>query len=385
MTLISESSALADFCARQAEAEFITVDTEFIRERTYYPQLCLVQVGGPEEVAAVDTLAPEIDLAPLEALLLDPKILKVFHSARQDMEIFYHLMGRLPAPIFDSQVAAMVCGFGESVAYDTLARKMVGAKLDKASRFADWAHRPLTDRQLSYALADVDHLRPIYSKLKASLSKNGREDWLADEMAILTDTKTYDADPQTVWKRLKTRSSDSRYLAILRALAAWREEEAKRRDVPRGRILRDEQLFDIAAHAPATPEALARSRGLNRDMANGRLGKAILSAVEEGQAVPKADCPKPPERYEAPKGIGPMVDLLRVLLKMKSEEHEVAQRLVAGTTDLEMIAAEREPDIPALKGWRLEIFGKDALDLKQGRLALGINGRQVDLVRVEEP
>ena len=383
MTLISESSALADFCARQADSEFITVDTEFIRERTYWPQLCLVQVGGPEELAAVDALAPDLDLAPLKALLLDPGALKVFHSARQDLEIFYHLWGALPAPIFDTQVAAMVCGFGESVAYDTLARKLVGAKLDKASRFADWAHRPLTARQLRYALSDVDHLRPIYRQLAKHLAKNRRGEWLSEEMALLTDPGTYDTDPWNAWRRLKTRSSNPRYLAVLRSLAAWRETEAQRRDVPRGRVLRDEQLFDIAAHIPETPEALARSRGLNREMATGRFGRAILAAVQEGKAVPDEDCPQAPERFEPPKGIGPMIDLLRVLLKMRCEQEDVAQRLVASTSDLELIAAGPSPDVPALKGWRYEIFGKDALALKEGRLALGIEGRKVRAVPVE--
>jgi len=246
MTLISDSAELAQFCSGQAKAEFITVDTEFLRDKTYWPQLCLVQLAGPDDVAAVDTLAPDLDLAPLIDLLRNPEILKVFHSARQDMEIFYHLMGCLPAPIFDSQVAAMVCGFGDSVSYEILARKLADARLDKASRFADWSRRPLTERQLDYALADVIHLRPIYGKLQKMLDKNGRAGWLNEEMAVLTSPETYDLAPDLAWRRLKTRSTDRRYLAVLRLLAAWREREAQRRDVPRGRVLRDEQLYDIA-------------------------------------------------------------------------------------------------------------------------------------------
>ena len=249
MTLIADSAALAAFCTRQAKADFITVDTEFLRDTTYWPKLCLVQIGGPDEVAAIDTLAPDLDIAPMIDLLCDPAVLKVFHSARQDMEIFYHLMGRLPAPIFDTQVAAMVCGFGDSVGYQTLARRLAGATIDKASRFADWSHRPLTKRQLDYALADVVHLRPVYRKLDKKLGRNGRAAWLKEEMAVLTDPATYALEPDTAWQRLKTRSNDRRYLSVLRALAAWRELEAQRRDVPRGRVMRDEQLFDIAIRA----------------------------------------------------------------------------------------------------------------------------------------
>jgi ribonuclease D len=385
MTLICDSAELAAFCARQAEAEFITVDTEFLRDTTYWPKLCLVQIGGPKEVAAIDTLVPDLDLAPMTELLGNAEVLKVFHSARQDMEIFYHLMGRLPAPIFDSQVAAMVCGFGDSVGYETLARKLAGASVDKASRFADWSRRPLTRRQLDYALADVVHLRPIYRKLKKRLGRNGRAEWLKEEMDVLTTPSTYALEPETAWQRLKTRSNDRRYLAVLRALAAWREAEAQRRDVPRGRVLRDEQLFDIAAHTPANIEQLSRTRGLGRDLARGRIGQAILEAVEAGLAVPEEERPAPPPRTQVPKGLGPVIDLLKVLLKMRCEEHHVAQRLVASTADLERIAAEDEAPVPALKGWRRKVFGADALALKQGRLALGSDGRTVAVVPVEPP
>ena len=383
MTLITDQRELDGFCARLSTEPYITVDTEFMRERTYWPILCLVQLGGEKEAAAVDALADTIDLKPVYELMASPKILKVFHSARQDMEIFYHLMGRLPAPIFDTQVAAMVCGFGDSVGYQTLARRLAGATIDKASRFADWSHRPLTKRQLDYALADVVHLRPVYRKLEKKLGRNGRAAWLKEEMAVLTDPATYALEPDTAWQRLKTRSNDRRYLAVLRSLAAWREVEAQRRDVPRGRVLRDEQLFDIAAHTPQTTEELARTRGLGRDLARGRIGQAVLKAVEAGLAVPEAERPAPPPKAELPKGLGPVVDLLKVLLKMKSEKQHVAQRLVASTADLERIAADDHAPVPALKGWRRKVFGEDALALKHGRLALGIDGKAVTVVQVD--
>jgi ribonuclease D len=382
MSPIAESDQLAAFCTRQAKAEFVAVDTEFMRDTTYWPKLCLAQIAGPDEAAAIDPLAPGIDLKPLFNLMKNKKILKVFHSARQDMEIFFLLMDRLPEPIFDTQVAAMVCGFGESVGYDTLVRKLTGARIDKSSRFADWARRPLKKRQVEYALSDVVHLRPVYERLHRQLEKSGRTAWLDEEMAVLTAPATYRLVPETAWMRLKTRSGDPRYLAVLRSLAAWREAEAQRRDVPRNRVLRDEQLFDIAAHRPSGVDDLARTRGLSREMAQGRIGQAILKALADGMAVPDKDCPTPPPRAERPAGLGPMVDLLKVLLKMRCESHEVAQKLVANTADLEAIAADDKAPVPALAGWRREIFGKDALALKHGRLALAVEGRKVRLVPV---
>ena len=382
MTLIAETAELEALCGRLAKADFITVDTEFLRDSTYWPRLCLVQVAGPDDVAAVDALSPNLDLAPLLALFDDQRLLKVLHSARQDMEIFFHLTGRLPTPIFDTQVAAMVCGFGESVGYDTLVRKMTGAHVDKSSRFTDWSRRPLADRQLNYALADVTHLRKIYRKLEGRLSKSGRAAWLAEEMAVLTSPETYRLDPDKAWRRLKTRSNDRRYLAVLRALAAWREEEAQQRDVPRARVLRDEQLFDIAAHRPTSEEELARSRGVNRDMARGRIGRAILETVGQALALPDKDLPKPPPKPVAPNGAGPLIDLLKVLLKLRCDEHDVAQKLIASTADLEQIAADDEADVMALQGWRFEIFGRDALALKKGTVALSATGNSVRVVMV---
>jgi ribonuclease D len=385
MNLIADSAELQAFCARLAGADFITVDTEFLRDSTYWPKLCLLQIAGPQEedVAAVDPLAEGLDMAPVFALFDDPSIVKVLHSARQDMEIFFHMTGRLPAPIFDTQVAAMVCGFGDSVGYDTLARKLTGAQIDKSSRFTDWSRRPLAQRQLTYALADVTHLRTIYRKLARRLQKSGRATWLDEEMAILASPETYRLEPDEAWKRLKTRSSDRRYLAVMRALANWREVEAQQRDVPRGRVLRDEQLFDIAAHRPTTEEELARSRGVSRDLARGRIGKAILEAVAGALALPESELPKAEPKQQSVNGIGPLMDLLKVMLKLRCEEHDVAQKLIASTADLEQIAISDDAEVMALKGWRYDIFGRDALALKHGAVALSASGSKVRVVPLE--
>ena len=373
MSLITDSQTLADFCARLKGASYITVDTEFLRDTTYWPKLCLVQLGGPvgrdsavdDNVAAIDALADGLDMQPLFDLLRDEAVLKVFHSGRQDMEIFYNLMGGdLPKPIFDTQVAAMVCGFGEQVGYDTLAKKLVGANIDKSSRFADWSKRPLTDKQLNYALSDVTHLRQIYDQLKAQLERTGRASWLDEEMAILTDPATYRADPELAWQRLKTRSSDRKYLAVLREVAAWREREAQRRNVPRNRVIRDEQIQDIAAHAPRDQASLARTRGLGSDFARGRLGEGVLGAVEAALSQPKESWPKPPQKPDIPPGLGPLIELLKVLLKTKCEEHGVAQKLVANAGDpvlaqvpedrRDTLIAERQ-DTPDGPVYRLDI------------------------------
>jgi ribonuclease D len=380
MTLIADSASLAAFCKRQCQAEFVAVDTEFMRDRTYWPQLCLVQLAGPEEAAAIDTLVADIDLSPLLELLADPKLLKVFHAARQDIEIFFHLTGRVPAPLVDTQVAAMVCGFGDAVSYENLAAKLAGARIDKSSRFTDWSHRPLTERQLQYALSDVTHLRPTYEHLRRRLAKSGRTEWVAEEMAVLTDPATYALDPREAWRRIKFRTDKPRTLAILREVAAWREEEAQRRDLPRNRVLRDETLCEIAAHAPSDVEHLARCRGFPRSIAENRQGAQILAAVRRGLDLPANECPRPTPRRDLPSGLGPLVELLRVLLKMRCEDHDVAQKLVASADDLEMIAADDGAQVAALHGWRREVFGADALALKRGRLALTVVGRRVKVV-----
>jgi ribonuclease D len=380
MTLITDSAELAAFCTRQRGAEFITVDTEFMRERTYWPVLCLVQVGGPSEAVAIDALAPEIDLAPLLLLMNDAATLKVFHAARQDLEIFFHLSGAVPQPLFDTQVAAMVCGFGDSASYETLVRKLAGASLDKASRFTDWSHRPLTKRQIEYALGDVIHLRTVYERLQQWLAKNGRASWFAEEMAALADAALYRTEPIEAWKRFRLRGrADSKFLAVLRALAGWREAAAQERDLPRGRVLRDEALIEIASHAPRGIEALARTRGLAKGIAEGKLGKEILDAVGAGLADPDPP-PTVPQKAQNPPGLGPVIELLRVLLKQRCEDFEVAQKLVASADDLEAIAADDKAAVPALHGWRREVFGADALALKHGTLALTAGRNRIELV-----
>jgi ribonuclease D len=385
MPMIADTAELAAFCQRLSSAPYITVDTEFMREKTYYPQLCLVQLAGPDEARAVDPLAPGIDLAPLFALMADPNVLKVFHAARQDVEIFLHLSGAVPAPLFDTQVAAMVCGFGDSVGYETLASQLAKARIDKSQRFTDWALRPLTEKQIQYALADVTHLRVAYEKLVRKLERNGRLDWLVDEMAELASPDTYRTDPENAWKRLKPRSSSPKFLAVLKELAAWREREAQERDIPRQRMLRDETLMEIAAHHPANVDELARTRGMGKGMVEGRMGAALLDAVKRGLALPDDQIPKPPERVELPRGLGPVVDLLKVLLKMKCDAHGVASKLVANSADIEAIAADDHAQIPALHGWRRDLFGEDALALKHGRLALGFctDGRKLRLVPMD--
>ena len=382
MTVIADSGELKALCDRLSQEDYVAVDTEFMRDRTYWPQLCLVQLAGAGEAAAVDTLAPGLDLDPLYALMANDKILKVFHAARQDVEIFYFRAGKIPAPLFDTQIAAMVCGFGDAVGYDTIVAKLANTRLDKSSRFTDWSHRPLSQRQLDYALADVIHLRTIYEKLVKRVNGSGRMNWLEAEMDILTSPTTYDMDPRESWRRLKIRGPKPRMLAVLRELAAWRESEAQRRDQPRNRILRDEALVDIAARTPQTTAELARTRGLGGGTANSSQGKAILEAVARGKAVPDADCPTLPRRAERPSGLGPVIELLRVLLKMKCEAHGVAQKLVASADDLEQIAADDDARVPALNGWRREIFGEDALALKHGKIGLTVAGKQLKPVPI---
>jgi ribonuclease D len=384
MELISDSGALAAFCRRQHGVDFIAVDTEFMRERTFWPILCLVQIAGPTEAVAIDTLAEGIDLAPLLALMNDPATLKVFHAARQDLEIFFFLSGQVPHPIFDTQIAAMVCGFGDSVSYETLVKRLAGAGLDKASRFTDWAHRPLTERQLTYALADVVHLRTVYERLQQKLAGNGRAVWFEEEMADLIDPGLYRTDPDEAWRRFRLRGrADRRFLGVLRAVAAWREAAAQQRDMPRGRIMRDEAVLEIATHTPRSVEALARTRSLSKGVAEGKLGQDILDAVARGLADPDPP-PAVPAKPELPQGVGPVVELLRVLLKQRCEDYEVAQKLVASADDLEAIAADDAAAVRPLSGWRRDVFGQDALALKHGKLALTAGNNRIELVPLPE-
>ena len=384
--MITDNKALVDFCQRLSRESFITVDTEFMRERTYWPQLCLIQVASATEAFAIDPLAPGLDLAPLYAVFADTAVLKVFHAARQDLEIFLQLAGVLPIPLFDTQVAAMVCGFGDSIGYEPLAAQLAGARIDKSMRFTDWSIRPLSEKQVKYALADVTHLRVIYEKLVDKLKANNRASWLDDEMAELTAPGTYRVEPEEAWRRLKPRTGNAKFLNILKELAAWREREAQERDIPRQRILRDEAVMEIAANHPTTVAELARTRGLGKGLAEGKMGAAILAAVTRGIALPEDQAPRLPDRVEVPRGLGPVVELLKVLLKMKCDQHDVAQKLLAGSSDIDAIAADDNADVPALKGWRRELFGEDALRLKHGGVGLAFctDGRKLRLIDLDK-
>ena len=332
------------------------------------------------QAVAVDTLAKGIDLEPLYDLMRDESVTKVFHSASQDMAVFYSVMGELPRPVFDTQVAAMVCGFGEQPAYATLASKILGVQLDKASQLTDWARRPLTERQVEYALKDVIYLKDIYEELQQQLGGNGRAEWVAEEMEALTDVGSYAAEPRQQWRRVRLRRPTRRALAILREVAAWREENAQRRNLPRGWVLRDEALAEIAANAPVTPDDLDRVRGVQSSMAHGKDGASILAAVRHGMDLPESECPELPPRREALRGHESLVSLLQALLRLRCEAHGVAPKIVAGRRDLELLASEDDPDVKSLHGWRREIFGEDALALRDGKLALTGEGHRAKLL-----
>jgi len=378
--LITETEALAALCTRLRAEAFVTVDTEFMRERTYWPELCLVQLAGEDDVALVDTLAPGLDLAPLGELLADTAVVKVFHAARQDVEIFLLKFGAVPTPLFDTQVAAMVAGYGDQVSYDGLCRSLAGAQIDKAHRFSDWSARPLSAAQLAYAAADVTHLRRIYVALDTKLRREGRIGWVAEEMAALADPATYRLEPESAWERLRPRTGNRRFLAMLRAVAAWREREAQRINIPRQRLVKDETLLEIAATTPETPADLARARGISEGFAKGRSGAGLLAAVKAGKEVPDDALPEAPKDRAGPPASPALVALLKVLLAAKSEEHHVAPRLLASSDDLDRLAAGDAEDVPAVHGWRREVFGEAAMALKAGRLALGVDGRKVKLI-----
>lgn len=383
--LVTDTDALAALCARLREEPFVTVDTEFMRERTYWPELCVVQLGGERDTAVVDALAPGLDLAPLGELLADPAVEKVFHAARQDVEIFLLRFGDAPRPLFDTQVAAMVAGFGDQASYDSLARALAGVSIDKAHRFSDWAARPLSPAQVAYAAADVTHLRRIYRGLRDRLAREGRLAWVAEEMAAVSDPATYRTDPDTAWERLRPRTSNRRFLAALRAAAAWREREAQRVNVPRQRLVRDESLLEIAATMPTDAAALARARGVTEGFARGKSGAGLLAALAEAKALPDAALPDLPRERSGAQPSPALVALLRVLLAAKAEEAHVAARLVADAEDLDAIAGGASEGVPALGGWRREVFGEDALALRDGRLSLGVEGRRVRLIRLPQP
>jgi ribonuclease D len=376
---ITTTSELAAACKRMAAHPFVTIDTEFLRETTYYPLLCVAQMASPEEAVVVDALAPGIDLAPFYALMADEKVMKVFHAARQDIEIIWHGAKLIPHPIFDTQVAAMVLGYGDSISYDQLVQRITGDALDKSHRFTDWTRRPLSEAQLAYAISDVTHLRDVYHALVEDLGRRGRVDWVEDEMQVLTSPETYRMDPQSAWQRLKTRVRKPKELAVLIEVAAWREREAQSRDVPRSRVLKDDAIADIAVQAPTTIEKLKHLRSLPKGFERSRWGEAIVAAVERGLARDPKTLPHH-VRTQPAANASAVVELLKVLLRMISERHHVAAKVIATVDDLERIASDDAADVPALSGWRRELFGEKALALKHGQLALAIEKGRVATV-----
>ena len=382
MTLITETNKLIDACERFSRDSFLAIDTEFMRERTYYPQLCLIQIAGKDEAVTVDALATEINLNPILDLMANHKIIKVFHACRQDMEIFFNLNRRIPFPVFDTQIGAMVCGYGESVGYDKLVRQITGVQIDKSSRFTDWSHRPLSKQQLNYALSDVTHLRTVYESLLNQLEKNGRINWLNEEFQNVLNPKTYDIPLDQIWKRLKIKNGRPKFLILVRELCAFREKEAQSRNIPRNRVIRDDVLLDIAARSPSSSVDLAKVRSLSTQFAEGRLGKSILRVVAEASNIPESDAPQL-EKLNKPKPQKPaLIELLKVLLKHKSEDNNVAQKLIASTADLEAIAENDNANVLALNGWRKDIFGDDALLLKSGKIALSAAGDRIKVIRI---
>ena len=382
MTLITETNELIEACERFSQDSFLAIDTEFMRERTYYPQLCLIQIAGKSEAVTVDALANEISLDPILNLMANNEIIKVFHACRQDMEIFFNLNRRIPFPVFDTQIGAMVCGYGESVSYDKLVRQITGIQIDKSSRFTDWSHRPLSKQQLNYALSDVTHLRTVYESLLNQLEKNGRINWLNEEFQSVLSPKTYDIPLDQIWKRLKIKNGKPRFLILVRELCAFREKEAQNRNTPRNRVIRDDVLLDIAARSPKSSVDLAKVRSLSPQFAEVRLWKSILRVVAEASNIPESDAPQL-EKLNKPKPQKPaLIELLKVLLKHKSEDNNVAQKLIASTADLEAIAENDNANVLALNGWRKDVFGADALLLKSGKIALSATGDRIKVIRI---
>ena len=380
MTLITTTNSLSELCNKLKESEYVTVDTEFIREKTYWPDLCLIQVADSKNAAVVDVLSPNINIEPLLNIMHDPKILKVFHAARQDLEIFFKLTNRLPQPLFDTQIAAMVCGFGDSVGYDTLVNKITGKIIDKSSRFTDWSLRPLTQKQIDYALGDVTHLRLVYENLNQHLLEGDRSEWLREEVEKLNDTGIYQTSPPDAWKRIKSRNTNPRFLGVLKELASWREKEAQKKNIPRNHVIKDEALVEIAHSSPKSLKSLNRIRGLGQRTAEGYVGQSLLKAVGVGENIPLNQCPQVPRRPSIPKNIGPITDYLKVLLKMKCDEHGIAQKLIANSADIEKLAAfGSKAGIAAISGWRKELFGEDAINLIEGRSTIIVEEQKLKL------
>jgi ribonuclease D len=377
MELTTTPQALADFCARAQKFDFVTVDTEFLRETTYWPKLCLLQAATPDEAILVDPLVDGLSLQPFFELLANPKVVKVFHAARQDIEIFVKLSGNVPVNVFDTQIAASVCGFGDSVSYDNLVRSVTGIDLDKSSRFTDWSHRPLTEKQRLYALADVTHLRDIYVKLLEQVTATHRWDWVEDELDVLRSIDTYVVKPENAWERLKSKLAKPRDIAALKLLAAWRERRAQDSDQPRSRVLKDDALVEVAQQRPTTPEAFDKLRAVQRGYGRSSAAAEIMALMKSVEAMGKGDLPPAVDRYRGPSPKGAVGDLIRVLLKAVSEEHGVAARILATSDDIDAIVLDDDADVPALHGWRRKLFGEKALAIKHGKIGLAATRKGV--------
>ncbi|MCJ8508109.1 ribonuclease D [Rhizobium lemnae] len=379
--MIDTTIALEEACRTLARSQFVTVDTEFLRETTFWPELCLIQMAGPDLEVIVDPLAKGLDLRPFFVLMANPDVVKVFHAARQDLEIVYHLGNLIPHPIFDTQVAAMVCGFGDSISYDQLVQRIKNVQIDKSSRFTDWSRRPLSEKQLDYALADVTHLRDVYLFLKNKLEAEGRTTWVSEEMAVLESPETYDMHPDDAWLRLRSRLRKPQELAVLKYVAAWREREARSRNVPRSRVLKDDAIFEIAQQQPKDVDALSRLRTIPKGWERSSSGTSILSAVNEALSLPRSDMPQAAKHTHVPEGAQSAVELLKVLLRLVSEKHGVAAKVLASSDDLDKIATDgAAADVPALQGWRKDLFGDPALKLISGQVALRFVDKRVEAV-----
>ncbi len=380
MNIITDTKSLEDICQKLAQQNYMTIDTEFIREKTYFPNLCLIQVANDDVEAIIDPLADGIDLAPLFKLLQNKNVLKVMHGGRQDVEIFYHLSGQIPTPLFDTQIAGMVVGLGDQIGYESLIKKTLNIQIDKGSRFTDWARRPLTDKQLAYALADVTHLRLAYKNILEEMEKDGRSAWVMEEMDILTSPDTYENPPESAWERVKINTRKKSALGVLKSVAAWREETAQSENKPRGRILKDNALREIALHPPKKPDGLRKIRGIHPSFFDKKRGEPLLEAVQNGLKMDADELPDRQKPKPLPSHIGPVVEMLRVLLRIKCEKYDVAPKLLANTSDLEQIAAYgKKADVRAMRGWRFEMFGQKALDMKAGKIGLVIEGRKIAL------
>ena len=383
MRIVTNTADLKALIGELESAPYLALDTEFLRDQTYWPKLCLIQVASPTVAAIIDPLADGIDLKPFYELLKKPNIVKVFHAARQDIEIFQQQGGVIPNPLFDSQIAAMVCGYGDAASYETLARRIAGVEIDKSSRFTDWSRRPLSNKQLEYAIGDVTHLRKIYEVLDAELKKTRRESWIADEIAALQSPELYAMNPANAWKRLKARTSSKRFIALLAAIAEWREREAQTRDIPRGRVLKDEAILEIAAHPPESADALERIRAIPKGFANSRMGKTLMEAIEVGRHAPPPEGlePEKPRRKREPSQAA--IDLLKTLLRLRAEDANVAPRLIANADDIESLAALEDEGVAALHGWRAEVFGSDAQALRKGELGIALSKGKAVVVKLD--